>query len=343
MSDDIIEFSGHGPFDEEERALIVEVVAAVAEAGEKEMVREIQHQVHQLDRLGELLGSYPSLLATQRLGGQQRDSDSLVKMLCRSNLSNFDMFLPTRALLSRDLVMGEVNFYRLLRVVCRLALSEAQKSAVGPRVDRILSRCLYTRLAEEVLKHIASDSKVRFEVRERAVLALTQIWEQATYCISDFFPVLEATWEARRHVPVTLGTLMGASEMFQLVQAGCDEKFVDFLVRPDHGPGEAAAFREFLFGSTTEMLHSIGERMIDSGKRVIGRDDLDEHERPRDATLGDDPALAMFEFFLSRHLQAAARRQANLPGPKRTAEEYVMLHFLQQTMDEKKLSIPPPP
>ncbi len=36
---------------------------------------------------------------------------------------------------------------------------------------------------------------------------------------------------------------------------------------------------------------------------------------------GGDPALAMFEFFLSRHLQAAARRHGDIPGPKRTAEE----------------------
>jgi hypothetical protein len=62
---------------------------------------------------------------------------------------------------------------------------------------------------------------------------------------------------------------------------------------------------------------------------------------PLDAhTFGGDPALAMFEFFLSRHLQAAARRQADLPGPKRTAEEYVMLHYLEQSVDKDALSIP---
>ena len=52
-------------------------------------------------------------------------------------------------------------------------------------------------------------------------------------------------------------------------------------------------------------------------------------------------ALAMFEFFLSRHLPAAARRQADLPGPKRTAEEYVMLHYLEQSVDKGALSVPP--
>ncbi len=168
------------------------------------------------------------------------------------------------------------------------------------------------------------------------------IWEQATYRVSDFFPVLQATWEARRRVPVTLGTLIGTAEMFGLIQAGCDERFVDYLVRPDHSEDEAAAFREFLFGATTEQLDRVRAEMSGTGKSVIGKDELSTENMPLDAhTFGGDPALTMFEFFLSRHLQAAARRQADLPGPKRTAEEYVMLHYLEQSVDKEALSIPP--
>jgi hypothetical protein len=330
MGVDGIQFTGQGPFDEREQALVHDVGSALRAAGATQMLEELQYQVRQLDRLGELLSSYPSLFATRTLGGNKRHVESLATVLCRSNLSNFDMFLPTRALLSRDLVMGELNFYRLLRMVCQLALPTERAAELVVRVDRTLSRCLYTRLAEEVLKHIASDDSVKHDVRERAVLALMQIWERATYTISDFFPVLEATWEARRAVPVTLGTLMGTSEMFRLLQAGCDEEFVDYLVRPDHCDGEAEAFREFLFGSTTETLNSIEEKLNGSGKGVICPDDLDEDKRPCDVTSNGDPALAMFEFFLSRHLQAAARRQAHLPGPTRTAEEYVMLHYLEE-------------
>jgi hypothetical protein len=55
---------------------------------------------------------------------------------------------------------------------------------------------------------------------------------------------------------------------------------------------------------------------------------------------GGDPALALFEFFLSRHLQATARRSSGTPGPKRTAEEYVMLHFLEQVDDDVLSSRP---
>jgi hypothetical protein len=169
-----------------------------------------------------------------------------------------------------------------------------------------------------------------------------QLWDHTTYRVSDFFPVLEATWDARRHLPATFGTLMGTSEMFRLIQSGCDERFVDYLVRPEHTEDEAAAFREFLFGATTEELLRIEAELRGSGRDVIAAHEVNGSESVRDAcAMGGDPGLAMFEFFLSRHLQASARRQADLPGPKRTAEEYVMLYYLERNVDIEQLSMPP--
>jgi hypothetical protein len=341
-----IEFTGLGPFDSEEQAVIRDLAEAVTAAdlpNAGTLLSAMRSNVAQLDKMGELLASYPSLFGEQSLGSKKRSLSSLVECLSGSDLSNFDMFLPNRALVSRNLVMGEVNFYRLLRVVCDEALPPATASELKPRVDGRLCHCLYARLAEEVLKHIASDARVASDIREKAALSLVHLWEQAAYRVVDFFPVLQATWEARRRVPVTLGTLMGTAEMFRLMQAGCDEDFVDHLVRPDHTEDEAAAFREFLFGATTEQLSRMEAEMNVSGKHVIGKTDLTAANKPHDAhTMRGDPALAMYEFFLSRHMQAAARRHADLPGPKRTAEEYVMLHYLEQSLDKETLSIPPP-
>ena len=137
-------------------------------------------------------------------------------------------------------------------------------------------------------------------------------------------------------------TLMGTSEMFQLLEAGCDEQFVDYLGREDHTEDEAAAFREFLFGTTTEQLARLEEKMRQDGRKVISADAATHSAKLHDACRRDgDPAVALFEFFLYRHLQAAARRQAELPGPKRTAEEYVMIHYLQHAVDAERLSLPP--
>jgi len=331
-----MEFSDQGPFDDEERAVIVDVLSALegsAYAGREGLMDEVRRNARQLDRLGELLSAYPSLFAEQALGEKKRGLRSLVDRLSQSNLSNFEMFLPTRALTSHNLVMGETNFYRLLRFVCTEALGK-DEAKLQERVARRLCVCLYTRLAEELLRHITSDSSVERMVRERAVLGLVDIWEQVCYRVSHFLPVLEATWEARRCVPVTLGTLLGTSELFALLREGCDERFVDHLVREERSANEEAAFREFLFGATTEQLKRIEQQMAEKGCAAIGADDVADCDRPSQiGRMGADPALAMFEFFLLRHLQAAARRLADLPGPKRTAEEYVLIDYLKNRPD----------
>lgn len=340
MSTSQLRFEASGPFDEEEQAIIQEVVSAVREAGTAQaegLIEAVRHQVHLLHRLGSVLSEYPSLHAPQELGARTQSLATLVAVLSHSDLSNFDMFLPTRALLARTLAMAEVNFYRLLRHVCTEALPPERMPDYRSGIDKLLCECLYARLVSSVLKHIASDETVEAATREKAVMALCLMWESATYRVKDFFPVLEATWEARRRVSVTLGTLLGTAEMFRLLAAGCDPRFVDLLVRPGHSENEAEAFREFLFGSTTEKLHKLEQAMVASGKSTLSRADVAK----LDVTLelsepdGGDPAIVLYQFFRSRHLQAAARRLNDLPGPKRTAEEYVMLRYLEQLSVEE--------
>jgi hypothetical protein len=342
-----IDFSDRGPFDDEERAVIRAVVDAVERADARwaeDLLAAIVTNIRQLDDIGELLCRYPSLFGEQSLGKKRRGTASLIASLSKSSPSNFEMFLPTRAIVSQTLQMGELNFYRLLRYVCDEALPEEGVRELKPRVEKQLCHCLYTRLAEIVLIDITSDETVANAIRDRSARALMQIWEQTTYRVSDFFPVLEATWDARRRFNATLGTLMGTSEMFRLIDGGCDEKFVDYLVRPERSEDEEAAFREFLFGASTEHLERIQEQMRQQGTNAIAAADAIDSSRIKDAcNMGGDPALALFEFFLHRHLQAAARRQGDLPGPKRTAEEYVMLYFLEHGLDAHTPSFPPPP
>jgi len=334
MSSVQLAFEPNGPFDEEERAIIVEVVEAIREVGTPQadgLLDAVGHHVQLLHRLGDVLNGYPSIYAPQELGNRHHSLVTLVDVLSHSDLSNFDMFLPTRALLARTLAMAEVNFYRLLRHVCAEALPPEQERHYRVGIESLLCECLYARLASLVLKHIASDQTVDSATREKAVMALSLSWEATTYRVKHFFPVLEATWEARRRVPVTLGTLMGTSEMFRLLAAGCDSSFVDLLVKPGHSEDEAAAFREFLFGATTEKLQQLEQAMAASGKSTLSRADVDDSYVTPDLCSPDgDPAISMYQFFRSRHLQAAARRLNDLPGPKRTAEEYVMLRYLQQ-------------
>ncbi len=326
-------FGPHGPFDGEERRVILEVIDGVRRAGKPGAAGWIEaliEKVDHLERLGEVVDAHPSLLETQSVGTRQRSLETLVDRLSRAHIANLDIYLPTRALLGRDLVMAEVNFYRLLRLVCLESLDPPEVETRVAQVERLLCHCLYARLAEEVLEHIASDEEVGANVRRKAVRALVRIWDRTTYRIQDVFPILQATWEARRRVPAQLGTLMGTAELFGLLREGGHPAFIDCLAG-QAGEDEAAAFREFLLGARTEDLHRLERTMRAEQIPCLGRDEAREVIELSDAwdPLGD-PAISMFEFFRRRHLAAAARRLMDLPGPKRTAEEYVMLHYLEE-------------
>ncbi len=332
----LLGFSEHGPFDAEEQRVVRAACEAVADTEHphaEALLLRIAAAAGRLDDGGQLLSTYPSLFEVDRIGDRTRDLSSLLDTLAHSNPATFEMCLPARVPLARSLALGEVNFYRLLRMVCADTLVEdpALLRAHTLQIDRLLCNCLYARLAETVLVHIASDQGLQPPLRERAGLSLAHIWEQSTYRIDHYFPVLQSTWEARRRVPVTLGTLLGTSEMFSLIMEGADELFLDYLVDAKT-PEETDALREFLFGATTEELRRLQARIDDEG--ALARVEDGDLRQP----MGADPALAMYEFFLSRHLQAAARRQATIPGPKRTAEEFVLLYYLDDGRADEALS-----
>lgn len=330
-SPDALHFIEAGPFDDKEKVTIRAVHDAIeAKNPGSNFAATIRRNVALISELSELLSRYPSVFDTQSLGKRQRNLDSLIDMLSRANLSNFEVFLPTRALLGRTLIMAEMNFYRFLRYVATEALGEDVAAPYLKRTDLHLCHCIYTRLAGDLLTSISSDPSIALEIRKRAVLSLLHVREQIAVRIANFMPLLQATWDARRNVVVAGGTLMGTAEMFQLLERGCDARFVDLLVRPDHTANEAAAFREFLFAVSTEQLEELEQKQVATNMQSASMEGLSHMPAPPslDETSGD-PTLAMFEFFLSRHLAAAARRQGNLPGPKRTAEEYVMIQFLR--------------
>ena len=132
------------------------------------------------------------------------------------------------------------------------------------------------------------------------------------------------------------GTLMGTHEVFSLLREGCDPAFVDYLVRDDPTEEEMEAFREFLFGATAEQLASWADHRQPS--TVAG-----QPPGLRFSLLRPDPqepGARLYEFFRFRFLKSVARRLANLPGPKRTAEGYVMLAFLARTDENVLCSTP---
>ncbi|MDX9975379.1 MAG: hypothetical protein RBU21_20500 [FCB group bacterium] len=324
-----VRYGPHSPFDLDARQTIERIYVRVLECGRpdaKDLALAIRRQMVCLEWLGEVLSAYPSPLGQQTLGHRHRELQTLVDALSRISPSTFEFHMPTRALLGRALVMAESNFYRLLRHVCLDTLCDESGRSLYEQASRRLRVCLYTKLAEEVLSAIATDAQQEHSTRSKAVVALAQIWEQRlTFRVSEFFPILEATWEARQRFTATGGTLSGTQEIFELFQAGCDPRFVEYFGRPTHGEDEIEAFREFLFGASTEELDRLAREMAARGEYSILLSD-------RVDTSDLDAATVLYEHFGSRHLQSTARRVANVPGPKHTAEAYIMIHYLSTVL-----------
>jgi hypothetical protein len=314
--------------------------------GKPSMLASISTQINRVAKVAEALEAFPPVFEERTLGSRQRNLSTLVDHLAQSDDSNYEMFLPTRALVGRTLVMAELNLWRMLRYICReiqenhiqaensagLALAQATHS----QVDDWLHGCVYTLLAEEVLGAISRNPATDPELRTAAVAKLCSIWgNYLHWSVRDFFPLLQATWSARRRIRVSLGTLLGVSELMRLLQAGCDPEFVEYFTRPNPTQDEGLAFHEFLIGVPTEQIRSLEHLMKQEGITSMSREQAESalgirQARPEESHGG----VQAYRFFRERHLQAAARRLRNEPGPRRTAEEYVMIYFLENELSQ---------
>jgi len=296
----------------------------------------IRGQAQHVSSLGSLMIRHPSLFEDQVLGAGDREEEkrgvqTLINRLAAATPFTLEMYLPMRAITGKSYIMARLNFFRMLRHCVDSELADSPgAAALYDEVDRHVSRCVYARVVEELLTSVVCDNTLDLPVRERAARGLAHLWEDRLHFpMREFFPILEHTWEARRRIPVAYGTLGGASEMLGLVAQGCSPDFIRYFASVEASADEAMAFREFLFGLSTEELAEAEKRRAKNAGGVIGAAEIariaapvDQVETPR------DPATRQFSFFMKRHLEATARAMGGLPGPKRTAEEYVLLAFL---------------
>jgi hypothetical protein len=329
MSDPVPDATTCCPLREAELALVGDIATALQRAGDtgRELGAAIRAQKDNLDCLGSALARYPSPLEAQRLGDRRRSLDTLVHALSSAERVGFGLRAPTQSVVGRALSTAQINFFRLLWHACTHLQHDPSGPSLRERAACALRTSVYTHLVEEALTELATDGQQPQPLRARAVRQLAQLWaHRLTWRVSEFFPMLEATWEARSQVRVCGGTMLGTSEMFQLMTKGGDPAFVEFLMERTHADDAVLAFREFLFDRSYEELERLVDRMAKEGRSSI---ELDAEVRDGERDAGS----IFYEFFQTRLLQANARRLARLPGPKHTAEGYVLLAWLEQITD----------
>ena len=321
---------------EGDRHLVGRILFLLAERGSFDSISlktNIERHVRQIEALGELLDLYPSLFKTQTLGGKnRRNIETLVERLANATTFTFDLMLPMRAVTGKAFLLARLNFMRMLLQVLNTELNGVEDhSPLYESVQAEISNCILARVCEELLMSVICRRDVEIETRRRAALGLTHLWEDRVHFpMREFFPVLVATWEARRRTLVTYGTLSGTAEIFDLMAKGCDPEFLDYFAGDCATEEAIEAFREFLFGLSTEELERLERHKTERNIPVITASDVTSELSPESLTViaPDDLATRLYMFFMKRHLEASARRLGDLDGPKYTAEEYVLIEFL---------------
>lgn len=313
--------------DEPERA-VIEATLDFLRSADPDAARALEGDLQRLVGMSAVARGFPSMLGQARPGA--KGARSLVATLCQvdSGMSSFS--LPMRAVLGDAFLVAKAQVFQAFRDQLSLHQAYAPAGLVAA-TDREVAKTVYTMLLAELLWDLVRNRGQKLEVRQRVATEIVRLWESPDQLgVDDFFPVLEAVWQARNRVSVVYGTLAGVSELFQLVRGDCPPLFVSFFTRDEVSRQEEEAFQEFLFGLPKEELRRLQDAMIEKGLEVIDKKFAAE-------TLQSSPALqertpeAMYASYRRRQSACQLRRLVGAPGPQNTAETYLILHLLEQS------------
>jgi hypothetical protein len=294
-----------------------------ADPGAVEALRLLAARLGEVDRAAR---AFPSLLDRASLGHLERSPESLVDRLCSAEPEMGALQMPVRAVMGEAFLIAKIQLLRAARLALRSSPTPAPEALLSAAQNEV-SQSLYTKLLAELLLRLAQMTDLPAEVRRRAAMELVRLWDSPDRLeVDDFFPVLEAVWRARNRVTVTYGTLLCTSEFFHLMRAECPPVFVSFFTRDEVSEEENAAFQEFLLGLSQEEIEKLRQAMQAQGRQLIDGRFARETLGLAEAQEGDPEAV--YVSHRRRQRAAASRRIMGLSGPRRTAEEYLVLYLL---------------
>ncbi len=290
--------------------------------------------IAELKATSELLDRQRPLRRPTALANEPRDEQTLIDHLCTIDGLSGDLALPLKATLSRTYLITKINFLRGF-VKATSICSDAHGARVSHELREELAQSIYTLLAEELFLALLRKPDVTRRTKQRAADQLITVWDDAMLEIDDFAPLLESAWHARNRINSAYGTLLGATETFRLVTEDCSPDVLEFFGREGMSADESAAFEEFLFNMTSEELATLRRAMQQQhvsaaspawAAEILGRQ-IEELEHGPQHEI--DP-MALYRSYQRRQLAADFRMMSNAPGPRRTAEGYLMVYLLDQ-------------
>jgi hypothetical protein len=319
--------------DRHESELVQAAMEAVASRSPSDAVI-LQGLIAELRATSELLDRQRPLRRPTALGGEQRDEGTLIDHLCSMDGLSGDLVLPLKATLSRTYLLTKINFLRGF-VKATTALHDVLPAAVQMTHDlnEEVAQSIYTLMAEELFLALLRKPDVARRTKQRAADQLITVWDDANLEIDDFAPLLESAWHARNRINSAYGTLLGATETFRLVTEDCNPDVLEFFGRDGMSADESAAFEEFLFNMTAEELAKLRQAMqqqhVSAASPAWAADILGRQIEDLEHAKEIDP-MALYRSYQRRQLAADFRLMSGAPGPRRTAEGYLMVYLLDQ-------------
>lgn len=283
--------------------------------------------LERLGRAAQLVDTSPSV--KRSFHGRMVSSESLVELLCRLPDYDLDLHLPTKAVLGQAYLVAKINFFKGIGYALESALGSPE---LIERIQHEAGQSIYTKLAEELFLSIVTDPRGQYKVKSRAARALFEVWEnRLTAEIDDFAPVLEGVWVARNRVRPVMGTLRGTHEFLRLLGDTQDHSFFDHFTTDHVGDEEVQAFEEFLFGISHEEISKLRLHLEQQPTSVLSQDDArDILGRSKESWVPMGGPQDFYSSYKKRKVKANYREMTSAAGPKKTAEEYVMVAFLER-------------
>jgi hypothetical protein len=268
----------------------------------------------------------PPLWGHSSLGGKERSGATLVSKLLEVDEHALEWSLPTKAILSRSFGIAKVNFWASLRYALEAGKTKDTHS-LRTRLGEAMEEAVYTRLAEELCVSFITTPTMGRGVRLAAIQHVVDLWEgRVGFATNRFCPILRSAWAARCRTPRAFGTMLGTSEVVTLLLQDCDPRFVDWFSSKEHLSEELQAFEEFVFDLPFESIAKVRTKLQEEGRAAVGSDEVARYLGSPGGRLRPliEDARALYSSFRRRRVQAQYRTSASVPGPKRTAESYLL-------------------
>ena len=294
--------------------------------------------LHQAERSLPLIAAairvYPSLASHSNLGRQERDDKTLIEALANCDDTRLEFMIPTSAVLGRAFVLAKINFLKAVEHVCREAGEVA--TAASRAASELVGDAVISKLAEELLSAALSNLSNPVAIKRAAAQRILTMWNNRLKLpVGEFPTVLLSAWRARRKFRAIFGTLIGASEVFSLIQGECESPFVSYFARDRVTEDEQQAFQEFIFGLSYEELRDVRDHMRENGLSVVSPEQVRAIIKPagRPPFFGYPTADQMYASYLRRKTRAEYRAVSNSRGPRKTAEGYIMEAILLEDVN----------